>query len=192
MIKQVLGLLSVILLSTHAQAQPSAELDATQLENNQWRITIDVDSVENVFGLQAELSFPEGNIEVTNKNFTQSDLWPIKGKIELRNLIQESGAQYAVSLVRPANPVSLNDTVLQFDIKLSEFKPTLITLDKLKVSNIKGQVTKFDINNTNLIIGEKPNLWPYALIPILLIIFTLITLYRVKKRSKLANNMAAA
>lgn len=181
MIKQVLGLLSVILLSTHAQAQPSAELDATQLENNQWRISIDVDSVENVFGLQAELSFPEGNIEVTNKNFTQSDLWPKKGKIELRNLIQVSGAQYAVSLVRPTNPVSLNDTVLQFDIKLSEFKPTLITLDKLKVSNIKGQVTKFDINNTNLIIGEKPSLWPYALIPILLIILTLITLYRVKK-----------
>lgn len=192
MIKSVFGLLAGILFSTCPQAQPSAELEGVQLENNQWRISIPIDEVENVFGLQAELSFQDNNIEILSAKFKHHQNWPKQGKVELRNSIKENHALYAVSLIRPAREIDLDGVALQFDIKLKEFKPTKIILNKLKVSNIKGNVTNFTIENRNLIIGKKVTLWPYYLLVIAFLILIFSIIFKLKSKLKSANIKIAA
>ena len=188
MMKSVFGLIAGILLSTYAQSQPSAELEAKPLENNQWQVSIQLDEVENIFGLQAELLFDDDNILILDNKFESHPNWPKQGIIELRNSIKDNRGEYAASLVRPSKAITLDSTVLKFNIGLKELKPTQIKLDKLKTSNINGLVTNYEIKVPNLIIGDKPNLWPYYLSSITLAFFVLIALIVIRKRFHSSTN----
>ncbi len=191
MMKSVFGLFAGMLLSTIAHAQPSAELEASPLDNNQWRISIYMDEVENVFGLQAELSFDESNVKIINKKFSHHNNWPKQGKVELRNYIKQDGAQYAVSLVRPAKAITLNDAVLQFDIKLIEARATLVVLKTLKISDHKGQVTQFDITNSSIMLGLPSSMLNYYITGAFGLLFLLVIIIIRKKTTTSKVQLAA-
>jgi hypothetical protein len=164
MIQTVILAFSLFLITSFAQAQPSAELEAQPVGEHTWLINLNIDELENVFGLQAKFVLPDNNLVPINKKFEHHEAWPEKGKIQLRNFIQAESAEYAVSLVRPASAITLSGNALSFDIKLLEAKPTLLVLDTLKISDENGVVTQFDLNTSQLMIGEEKSMLMYIMI----------------------------
>ena len=163
MIKHAITLFALLLIAGLAQAQPRAELEAWPLdEQGTWRITVEVDELTGLFGFQSKIVFPEGNIEPVTKKVEHHAEWPQQGKIALRNYVKGDVAEYAVSLIRPAKPIKLNGRVLVMDVKLLEAKPTPIVIDTLKMSDEAGRVTRIIPDQSQYMIGEKSELWPYV------------------------------
>ena len=184
MIQTVILAVSLLLITSFVQAQPSAELEAQPVDENTWRINLHIEKLENIFGIQAKFIFPDNNFIPVNKNFEHHESWPEQGKIQLRNFIQAESAEYAVSLVRPAKAIAISGNILSFDIKLLEPKPTLLVLDTLKISDENGVVTQFDLSTSELMIGEKKSIAIYIVmisVMLIMIVFMVIALIRKKK-----------
>ena len=162
MMRYAITLFALLLIAGLAQAQPRAELEAWPLDDQgTWRIAIEVDELTDLFGFQSKIVFPEGNIEPVTKKVEHHAAWPQQGKIALRNYVKGDVAEYAVSLIRPAKPIELSGRVLVMDVKLLEPKPTPIVIETLKMSDEAGRVTRIIPEQSQYMIGEKPELWPY-------------------------------
>ncbi len=172
-----------LMFSIVSMAESSAELSVVELENDRWEVTVDMDEISNVYGFQAELLFEKNNINLVDRGFEHNEAWPEKGKVELRNYIKAEGAQYAVSLVRPAKAIVLEGSVLQFKIALLEAKPTRIELKVLKVSDNHGNVTSLNISNPVIVVGEPAAMMVYYIAGIL-IIFLLIMIALIMRKEK--------
>jgi len=162
MMKYAITLFALLLIAGLAQAQPRAEFEAWPLDDQgTWRIAIEVDELTDLFGFQSKILFPEGNIEPVTQKVEHHDAWPQQGKIALRNYVKAEGAEYAVSLIRPAKPIDVSGRVQVMDVKLMEPKPTPIVIDTLKMSDETGRVTRIVPEQSHYMIGQKPALWPY-------------------------------
>lgn len=181
MIKNVILAISLLLITGIAQAQPSAELEAQAVDEHTFRINLNIDDVENVFGLQAKFIFLDSNLVPVSKAFVHADSWSENSKIQLRNFIKSDTAEYAVSLVRPAEAIELSGSILSFDVKLTDIRPTSILLDTLKISDIDGNVTQFEVANPKLVIGETKNHIGYIVAGSFLLITLLLLVLRSRR-----------
>lgn len=184
MMKYAITLFALLLIAGLAQAQPRAELEAWPIdEQGTWRIAVKVDELTGLFGFQSKILFPAGNIEPITQKLEHHSAWPQQGKIALRNYVKGDVAEYAVSLIRPAKPIELNGRVLVMDVKLLEAKPTPIVIDTLKMSDEAGRVTRIIPEQSQYMIGEKPELWPYIVGGLLSLTVMLALIWVFLKRS---------
>jgi len=184
-------LFSLMLFPLSVCALGKGDIEIESIDENQWQVSLHVDGIENVFGLQAEFEFKDLNAQALqaqfNHVFDKNRTLGEKNKMVLLNIIESHSAKYAVSLVRPEKPVELEGDILSFKVALKENKPSYIKLKTLKVSDERGNVTKFDISGSSFLIGEATNyIFIYVLSLGLFVMLCLVGLFL--KRKSIANN----